>query len=231
MLETEADAAGIRASIGEAFVPPHVVARVLAAERRCARLRTLLFMLPIALGLVLMIEPKFTKAVLITPLNSYVLWSMRLMGLAAGLAFFFSFDPPDRKSLSEWPRYVVLSLLVPAIGFAAMNAITWRAARWFEFGFSDQAYAAATYPIEGRPGFYLTKRGRVWLDPYRTGEWVYVRIPPEQARAIAYSFDRLCITLLQRRSSSGAIEIISDPWRPFIRASSKKIGPCPSKRD
>lgn len=229
MAETEESTPGVRAIVGEAFVPAQVLNRVLAAERRRQRLINMLFLFAVALGVALWLEPYVTGAELVTPLSPWLLWPIRMLGLVLGLAVMFWLDPPGNARWPERIRRVVLFLLIPALGGLAMNSLTWRAARWLEFGLSDQPYGEATYALSGRfdvvGGQRTWKRG-VRIDPFGTGEPLYIRIPPQQSHVVSLSRERLCITVRQRRSSSGAIEVKTDPWRPFRTPAVKEIKPC-----
>lgn len=220
---------------GASFVPPQFVENALVAERRRLRQRLFAFGLP---GLVitgLVIEPMTSGASLITPISGSLLWLMRSVGMLMGVSFAIltrdlSPAPPTRHR--EGPLGVALVALVFGfMGLASFDAFAWRAARWTAFYGSDQVYSSATYALTTKPDGVLVRKGQVRIDPFDTGRPVAFRLSPEQGNAVNRMSGAICITVKQRRSPSGEIEVLTDGSQPFGTPDEKQIGPCSERRE
>lgn len=162
-----------------------------------------------ALLAILCIEALFSSTSLITPINSTFLNAMRLVGFALGipLAILTITRPHEPMGIA---KKILIVLFLPFLtGFAGGEA-AWRISDWTEFGFSSAAYEPATYPIQyashGRKG----RRDSFEIDPYDAGESTDIAVPSAQFDAIWPRYDGYCITVMQRKSASGAIEIVND---------------------
>jgi hypothetical protein len=111
------------------------------------------------------------------------------------------------------------------IGFL-FDGLAWRMADWWEFGMSRAAFAPATYPIQslhhGRKG----SRDTIEIDPFDTGEATHIPLPPEQYRILYGQVNAYCVTVQQRRSASGAIEIRTDGEYTLMAPDPLQLAPC-----
>jgi len=107
-------------------------------------------------------------------------------------------------------KKLLLFLLTPfLIGFAAGEA-AWRVTDWIEFGFSTAPFAEASYPITGVDHARRGRRDSVEIDPFDLEIGTGIAIPAAQFDAIWLDYRDYCITVLQRRSASGAVQILND---------------------
>ena len=162
-----------------------------------------------ALLSLLCIEALFSSTSLITPIDGTFLNTMRVIGAALGipLAILTITRPHEPMGIA---KKILILLFTPLLtGFAGGEA-AWRISDWTAFAFSNAAYEAASYPIQyashGRKG----RRDSFEIDPYDAGEGTDIAVPSAQFDAIWPNYDGYCITVMQRKSTSGAIEIIND---------------------
>ena len=190
--------------------------RIAATQRASARCRAkgarsalkLASLVFLALLGLIGIEALLSDTSLITPINPVLLNVMRGAGFVLGIpmAVLSAFNPERQTGIV---RKIILLFLIPVgTGFAGGEA-AWRIADWNEFAFSNQAFVAASYPIthadRGRKG----RRDSSSRSVRRQG-WRPYRRPPRAVRDNLGRPRSYCINVLQRRSASGAIEIIND---------------------
>lgn len=221
----------IEARMGAEFILPHFEARALAKERQKGlRGSAILCLCLVVLGTVL-IEPLVVRSELITPLSGYVLWPMRLFGLLTGLSIALASFEATQVDWKGWLNRAVLLVCSCGLGMAAFDALTWRAARWYEFGLSNQPFVAKTYVLSLNSYGRYVHKARVRLDPFETGQPLVIHVPPHQLGAWEWSGKPLCITVMQRQSRTGAVEVKTEAWRPFRTPVPKPIEPCATMSD
>lgn len=187
--------------------PSHAFEADEPAERIAAR--CLFAILLGGLLALLCIEALFSGTSLITPINATFLNAMRLLGFVLGvpLALFVITKPEEPMGLLK--KGMIILFLPFLTGFAGGEA-AWRISDWTEFGFSSAAFEPAVYPIKyashGRKG----RRDSFEIDPFDTREATDIAVPSAQFDAIWPNYDGYCITVMQRKSASGAIEIVND---------------------
>ena len=145
---------------------------------------------------------------LITPISQTLLWTMRGIGLVVGLVVtvVVVFGVADGSLLRRGATLLILPILF-AFG---IGELAYRISDWTEFGFSSQAFEQAQYPIEsidwGRKG----ARDTIRIDPFKTGDNTEIPINSQQYHALRDSGDYGCVTVMQRKSKSGAVEIATN---------------------
>ena len=173
----------------------------------------------------LCIEALFSGTSLITPINTTFLNAMRGVGLVLGipLALFVITRPHEPMGLAK--KILILLFLPVLTGFTGGEA-AWRISDWIEFGFSSAAYEPAVYPIQyashGRKG----RRDSFEIDPYDAGESTDIAVPSAQFDAIWPHHSDYCITVMQRKSASGAIEILNDGVFMLREPAPAVLTPC-----
>jgi hypothetical protein len=162
-----------------------------------------------ALLTLLCIEALFSSTSLITPIDATFLNAMRLVGFALGIPLAILTITRPHEPMGIAKKILILLFLPFLTGFAGGEA-AWRISDWTEFAFSSAAYEPAAYPIQyashGRKG----RRDSFEIDPYDAGESTDIAVPSAQFDAIWPDYDGYCITVMQRKSASGAIEIVND---------------------
>jgi hypothetical protein len=123
-------------------------------------------------------------------------------------------------------RTVTILLFLPILtGFAA-NMAAWRIADWIEFGFSSQEFTPASYPIKyasrGRKG----QRDSFEIDPFNLKSSTDIAVPSAQLDAIWPNQSDYCITVMQRRSASGAVQILNDGVFTLNEPKPAVLTPC-----
>ena len=157
----------------------------------------------------LCIEAFFSSTSLITPINQTFLNTMRVIGFALGipLALFVIMRPHEPMGIA---KKILMLLFLPVLTGFTGGEVAWRISDWTEFAFSDAAYEPASYPIEyashGRKG----RRDSFEIDPFDAGEKTDIAVPSAQFDAIWPHHSDYCITVMQRKSASGAIQILND---------------------
>jgi hypothetical protein len=159
---------------------------------------------------VLLIDSALSDTVLISPINTTWLNTMRVVGLVVGggIAWFLNATPfygmGRRFKMGIW-------LIFVAGGWLAFNSVAFRIVELEEFGLSSAPFEQASYPItdvtRGRKGARDTLR----IDPFHVKDAAHIPIPPEQyAQLRIGGFTGLCVQVQQRRSTSGAVEVRTD---------------------
>ena len=145
---------------------------------------------------------------LITPINQTLLWGMRGAGLVIGfvvslVAVLIMTDT------ALWRRGLTL-LFCPFLIAFGFGEMAYRISDWAEFGFSNQQFESAQYPIksisDGRKG----ARDTIQIDPFDTGDTTNIPVMANQYHVLVKSSADSCVTVMQRQSKSGAIEIATN---------------------
>ncbi|MFM5895845.1 MAG: hypothetical protein ACKOQM_15640, partial [Novosphingobium sp.] len=120
-----------------------------------------------------------------------------------GAAVVVVFGVGDGSLLRRGATLLFLPFMI-AFGF---GEIAYRIADWTEFGFSSQPFEQAQYPIEsvhhGRKG----ARNTIQIDPFDTGDSTDIPINYDQYHKLIGASSDSCVSVMQRKSASGAIEI------------------------
>lgn len=189
-----------------------------AASRAAATALRWPLLAGLALFAVLWLEAAVAETALITPINRTFLNNMRAIGLIVGLLL--SLVVVGANSGTGFRKALTLIVLPVMIAFV-FDGIAWRIADWRAFGLSSQPFAEARYPVLrahfGRKG----ARDTLEIDPFGTGEAADIPIPAAQYEEVYRDASDYCVTVLQRRSPSGAIEIRTNgafTWQPPVSA-------------
>lgn len=193
------------------------------AEAKVPAWRAMLLVVLVVFGL-FWLEALFAGTSLITPIDRTFLLSMRglgaLVGLSLGVVIFIT------DATMNAFRKVLVALSLPFfIGFV-FDGIAWRLADWWEFGLSTASFEPARYPVlrshHGRKGAQDTLE----IDPFHTGEAADIPIPAAQYDALGAIASDYCVTVLQRKSASGAIEIRTDGQYKFMPPEPAALATC-----
>lgn len=193
------------------------------AEAKVPAWRAMLLVVLVVFGL-FWLEALFANTSLITPIDHTFLLSMRglgaLVGLALGVVIFIT------DATMNTFRKVLVALSLPFfIGFV-FDGVAWRIADWWEFGLSTARFESAQYPVlrshHGRKGAQDTLE----IDPFHTGEAADIPIPAAQYDSLRTTASDYCVTVLQRKSASGAIEIRTDGAFTFMPPEPAVLSAC-----
>ena len=178
-----------------------------------------------ALLALLCIEALFSSTSLITPIDGTFLNGMRLIGFVLGIPLAILTVTRSQEPMGIAKKILIILFLPVLTGFTGGEA-AWRISDWTEFGFSNAAYEPASYPIQyasyGRKG----RRDSFEIDPYDAGEGTDIPVPSAQFNAIWPNYDDYCITVMQRKSASGAIEIVNDGVFTLREPAPVVLTPC-----
>jgi len=151
------------------------------------------------------LEALLSGTALITPISQTLLWSLRGIGLVVGLTVTV-LTVLTMTDVSLIRRGLTL-LVCPLLIAFAFGEIAYRISDWAEFGFSSQQFEPAQYPIasisHGRRG----ARSTIEIDPFDTGDNTEIPVNYDQYRVLLKTSADSCVTVMQRKSASGAIEI------------------------
>ena len=159
----------------------------------------------IAIVFLAWLEALLSGTSLITPISQTLLWSLRGIGLVVGIgaAVVVVFGVGDGSLMRRGATLLFLPLMF-AFGF---GEIAYRISDWTEFGFSSQPFESAQYPIasvnHGRRG----ARSTIQIDPFNTGDNTDIPVSYDQYHQLLTAYSGRCVTVMQRKSKSGAIEI------------------------
>ena len=155
------------------------------------------------------LEALFSNTSLITPIDSTFLNIMRGIGLVLGLVLGLVTVAAPHVEMGIAKKIITVLFMPVLVGFAA-NEAAWRIADWVDFGFSSAPFTPAQYPITfisiGRKGAHDSFE----IDPFDLKEATHIAVPTAQFESVGADFDDYCIGVMQRRSTSGAIEILND---------------------
>ena len=172
------------------------------------------------------LEALFSNTSLITPINSTFLNIMRGIGLVVGLLLGLAAVAASDERMGIGKTILMILFTPLLVGFAA-NEAAWRIADWVDFGFSSAPFTAAQYPIKfisiGRKGSHDSFE----IDPFGIGEMTRIAVPTAQFEEVGADFDEYCITVMQRRSASGAVEILNDGEFTLSEPAPARLTHCP----
>lgn len=142
---------------------------------------------------------------LITPISPALLWSLRGVGfvLGIGAAVVVVFGVGDGSLLRRGATLLFLPFMF-AWGF---GEIAYRISDWTEFGFSSQPFEQAQYPIDSISHGRRGARSTIKIDPFDTGDKTDIPVTTDQYHDLVKTSADSCVTVMQRKSASGAIEI------------------------
>lgn len=155
------------------------------------------------------LEALFAGTTLITPINATFQNAMRIGGFLFGIPIgYFTVTSPKIKAGTF--KKILILLFMPICTVLAAEGMAWRIANWAAFGFSTSAYSPAEYPIIRANHSRKGRRDSFEINPFKTTIGTDIAVPASQFDAHAADFDDYCVTVMQRRSESGAIEILND---------------------
>lgn len=151
------------------------------------------------------LEALLSGTSLITPISPALLWSLRGIGLVVGIgaAVVVVFGVADGSLLRRGATLLFLPFMI-AWGF---GEIAYRISDWTEFGFSSQSFEQTQYPIDSVSHGRRGARSTIQIDPFDTGDTTDIPISYDQYRKLLGASSESCVTVMQRKSASGAIEI------------------------
>ena len=154
------------------------------------------------------LEALISGTSLITPINQTLLWGMRGAGLVIGfvvslVAVLIMTDT------ALWRRGLTL-LFCPFLIAFGFGEMAYRISDWAEFGFSSQQFESAQYPIAAMHWGRKGARNSIEIDPFKTGDTTYIPVAADQYHALRGASSDHCVTVMQRKSASGAIEIATN---------------------
>lgn len=154
------------------------------------------------------LEALLAGTALITPISQTLLWSMRSFGLVVGLVVtvLTVLTMTDASLLRRGLTVLVCPLLIAF----AFGEIAYRITDWTEFGFSSQQFESAQYPIESISSGRKGARNTIRIDPFDTGDSTNIPVTKEQYHELREASANSCVTVMQRKSASGAIEIVTN---------------------
>ncbi len=198
------------------------------AANGASRLRTLCLILLIPLALI-SLEAMLSGTSLITPISPLFVNVMRSLGFMLGVPLALLVVLKPHKPMGIAKMLFILLFLPILTGFAADQA-AWRIADWIEFPYSSEPFTPASYPIEyashGRKG----RRDSFEIDPFNLRSSTDIAVPSAQFDAIWPNHSDYCITVMQRRSASGAIEILNDGVFTLREPAPAVLTRCPETR-
>lgn len=203
--------------------PPRAVEADTPSESG-SRLRLTVYLFGGVLAL-LSVEAMLSGTSLITPINATFLNIMRALGFVLGVALALFVVARPHEPMGILKKLLILLFLPFLTGFVGGEA-AWRISDWVEFGFSSAEFEPASYPIKyashGRRG----RRDSFEIDPFGTKESTDIPVPSFQFDAIWPNHGDYCITVMQRRSPSGAIEIRNDGVYTLREPAPVELTPC-----
>jgi len=151
------------------------------------------------------LEALLSGTSLITPISQTLLWSLRGIGFVIGIgaAVVMVFGIADGSLLRRGARLLFLPFMF-AWGF---GEIAYRISDWTEFGFSSQRFEQAQYPIDSISHGRRGARSTIKIDPFDTGDRTDIPVRTDQYQDLAKTSADSCVTVMQRKSASGAIEV------------------------
>ena len=195
------------------------------AETSASRLKPAALLL-IALLAPICLEAMLSGTSLITPINPLLVNVMRIIGFVLGIPLALLVVLKPSKPMGVLKSLAVLLLIPLFTGFAG-DRTAWRIADWVLFSSSSEQFTPADYPIKyashGRKG----RRDSFAIDPFDVKGSTDIAVPSAQFEAIWLHASDYCIRVMQRRSASGAVEIINDGVFTLLEPAPAVLTPCP----
>ena len=166
---------------------------------------------------------------LITPISPAFINVMRGLGLVLGvpLSLFLVSSPAIEMSMV---RKGLALLCVPVLSGFAGGEAAWRIADWIEFPFASTAFVPATYPVTHASSGRRGRRDALEIDPFDVGDSTAIAVPRGQFQSVWRNASDYCITVMQRRSASGAVEILNDGVFNLSQPAPAILPPCPQTK-
>lgn len=142
----------------------------------------------------------------IDPLFANIMWWFGFI-LGIPLAALSVLNP--HKPIGPVKSLLVLFGLPFLTAFATEGA-AWRIADWVEFTGSSARFEPASYPIKFASHGHKGRRDSFEIDPFDLKSPTYIAVPSAQFDATWLDYSDYCVTVMQRRSASGAVEILND---------------------
>jgi|GEM_PF-4129642 len=180
----------------------------------------------LAVPALLCVEAMLSGTSLITPISPLfgrIMWGV---GFTLGIPLTALVVLKPHKPMGAFKTLMIILFLPILTGFAA-NMAAWRIADWIHFTGSSARFEPASYPIKyashGRKG----RRDSFEIDPFNLKSATGIGVPGAQFDAIWPNHSDYCITVMQRRSASGAVEILNDGVFTMKEPAPAVLTPCP----
>jgi hypothetical protein len=183
------------------------------------------------------IEALFSDTSIITPINSDFLFAMRVVGATAGFGIAIAmivFPQSDAEAVVSfgWGKKILSLIFLPLMIAFVFDCAAWRIANAREFAFTRQPFVTVTYPVEyvsqKSRRAYFVGRDHVEIDPFDTRHMTDIPIPDWQYQKYWLIKDPICVTVMSRKSPSGAVQIKTDGSANLSEPEPAQIGICPA---
>ena len=175
------------------------------------------------------LEAMLSGTSLITPIDARLVNIMRGIGFVLGipLAVLIILNPHEPIG----PGKMLLVILgVPVMTGFMGDRVAWRIADWAEFGFSSAPFTPVRYPIIYGGFGDNGERDSVQIDPFNTRNSTSIALPSAQFSALWPRQSDYCIQVMQRRSASGAVEILTDGKFTLQEPAPATLTLCPEEQ-
>jgi hypothetical protein len=124
-------------------------------------------------------------------------------------------------------KKILIVLFLPVMCWFSGMMLAWRVADWAEFGLSSAPFVEARYPVTFQsPSTRLYERDSFEINPFKVGG-LDIPVPSDQFDAAFPHGSDICITVMQRKSPSGAIEVRTDGVLNLSDPEPVKLSTCP----
>lgn len=205
---------GLSESLGEEFFPPHMVQKIHdeanAKDRFKLRRGLMILAFLAAFPILAWFEGLVTGAALITPLSAGFELAERGLWFTITLVLLFLIPSGWTNNAKAFAKRLLAIFSLSFLGALFAYFFVLHAAHLFEFAGSNAMEERATYPVtdinvNGRRSW--TRSYDVEIYPFRSGYGLRIPISKEQFKELRALGAPLCITVIQRQSESGAIEV------------------------
>ena len=175
------------------------------------------------------LEAMLSGTSLITPINARFLNIMRGIGFVLGIPLAV-LTIVHRHTPMGMAKMLLIIVGTPVFAGFMGDRLAWRAADWAEFGFSSAPFAPARYPITFGNFGEKGSRDSVEIDPFNLRDATSIAIPAAQFNALWPHQSDYCIQVMQRRSASGAVEILNDGVFTLREPAPATLTLCPEEQ-
>jgi hypothetical protein len=156
------------------------------------------------------LDALFAGTSLITPINPDLLLGTRLIGAVCGAVLGVMVVLKPHKPMGIAMKMLMVSFMPLLLGFVG-GQVGYRIADWYEFGLSTAKFGPARYPVKyASPSTKAYSRHSFEIDPFGTKDMVKIPVPADQFDAVWLHASDQCLTVMQRKSPSGAVEVRTD---------------------